>query len=126
MQLSDLEIDVMNVIWGKGECSAPEVHQALVSDKGVTYSTIKTIIDRLEKKGAITRTRSEGRTIYIQPAVSPEAVQQSMLERLVNHVFAGQRRPLFTQLLRDEELSAEDVKYIEALLKQRQGKPNDD
>jgi len=78
MNLSDIEVDVMNVTRDKGACSAPEV------------------------------------------------VQQSMLERLVNHVFAGQRRPLFTHLLRDEELSAEVVAYVERLLRQRKGKARND
>lgn len=126
MNLSDFEIDVMNVIWRKGECSAPEVHEEITREKDVTYSTVKTIIDRLEKKGAVTRARSEGRTIFIQPEVSPESIQESMLDRLVNHVFAGQRRPLFTHLLRDDDLSVEDVEYIEGLLRERQGKLTND
>lgn len=42
-----------------------------------------------------------------------------MLERLVNHVFAGERRPLFNQLLKDEELSSKDVDYLQKLLRDR-------
>ena len=126
MILSDFEIDVMKVIWRKKECSAPGVHEEIVRDKDVTYSTVKTIIDRLEKKGAVSRARSEGRTIFMRAAISPESVQVSMLDRLVNHVFAGERWPLLNHLLRDEKLSAEDVEYIQALLRERQGRTQDD
>ncbi len=119
MNLSDFELDVMNVVWRLSECSAPEVHDSIAKQKDVTYSTVKTIIDRLESKGAIKRVRSEGRTIYIRAAVAPEVVQRSMLERLVNHVFAGERRPLFNQLLKDEKLSSKDVDYLQKLLRDR-------
>ena len=50
MKLSDFELEVMQLLWRQGECSAPELHQLIEKNKTVTYSTVKTIIDRLEKK----------------------------------------------------------------------------
>jgi BlaI family penicillinase repressor len=119
MNLSDFELDVMTIVWRLGECSAPEVHAAVTRDKTVTYSTVKTVIDRLENKGAIKRVRSEGRTIYFCADVSPDAVQRSMLDRLVRRVFAGQHRPLFNQLMKDKALSPQDLDYLEELIRQR-------
>ena len=76
----------------------------------------KTIIDRLEKKGFIDRVGTVKGRIRIRAQVDPSRVHQSSIERLINKVFAGDRRLLFTHLLSDEALSPEDVAYIEALL----------
>jgi len=115
MKLSEFELDIMQQIWRDEECSAPQVHRRLES-RDVTYSTVKTIIDRLEHKGVLARSRQVGRTIFYQAAVSPGEVQQSMLERFVTHVFAGDRRPMWNYLLREEKLSPEEYRYLEDLL----------
>ena len=121
MNLSDFELDVMTVIWQLGECSAPQVHAAVIKDKTVTYSTVKTIIDRLQQKGAIERIKTEGRTIYFKAAIQPDALQTGLVNKLLTTVFAGDRRPLFSQLLGDETLSREDLIYLADLVARRQG-----
>lgn len=126
MKLSDFELDVMNVIWRLGECSAPEVHQAIAQEKEVTYSTVKTMIDRLETKGALRRSKNRGRTVMIEACLEPQVVQKSLLNRLVSHVFAGEHRPLFTQLMNDDSLSATDIDFLEGLIKERRERKNAD
>ena len=116
MKLSEFELDVMQQVWGSEDCSAPEVHRNLGEARNVTYSTVKTIIDRLERKGVLARSRQVGRTIFYKASVSPDEVQESMLERFVTHVFAGDRRPMWNFLLRDEKLSPEEYRYLEDLL----------
>ena len=116
MKLSEFELDVMQEVWRGEERSAPEVHRAVAETRGVTYSTVKTIMDRLERKGVLARSRQDGRTIFYKAAIPPGEVQQSMLERFVTHVFAGDRRPMWNFLLRDEQLSPEEYRYLEDLL----------
>lgn len=77
---------------------------------------MKTVIDRLERKGVLKRVRQNGRTIFYSPAISLDLVQQSMLKRFVAHVFAGDRRPMMSYLLRDEALSTEEIRYLDDLL----------
>ena len=120
MKLSEFELDVMQHVWGKEDCSAPEVHRNLGEARNVTYSTVKTIIDRLERKGVLARSRQVGRTIFYKASISPGEVQESMLERFVTHVFAGDRRPMWNFLLRDEKLSPEEYRYLEDLLAREQ------
>ena len=120
MKLSEFELDVMQQVWRGEERSAPEVHRAIAATRGVTYSTVKTIMDRLERKGVLARGRQEGRTIFYKAAIPPGEVQQSMLERFVTHVFAGDRRPMWNFLLRDEQLSTEEYRYLEDLLARQQ------
>ena len=53
MNLSDFELEVMQLFWKCGEATAPQVHKIIEQKRDVKYSTIKTIIDRLEKKKAL-------------------------------------------------------------------------
>ena len=119
MVLTNPELEVMQALWRLGECAAPDVHRLVSAERDVTYSTVKTMIDRLEKKQAIERVRVEGRTIYIRAAIKPEQVEATMVDRLVNGLFGGDRRPMFTNLLNDDSLTAEDLDYVEALIAKR-------
>jgi BlaI family penicillinase repressor len=53
MKLSVFELEVLSLLWQSKESTAPELHKAICLSKSVTYSTVKTIVDRLEEKGAI-------------------------------------------------------------------------
>ncbi len=120
MKLSEFEVDVMQQVWRLGRCSAPDVHEGVASARNVAYTTVKTIIDRLERKGCVVRVGVDGRAILYEAAVSRATVQQSMLERFVANVFAGDRKPMFTHLLRDETLNATEIRHLHDLLVCRQ------
>ncbi|MYD98689.1 MAG: BlaI/MecI/CopY family transcriptional regulator [Gammaproteobacteria bacterium] len=120
MRLSEFELDVMQQVWRRGRCSAPDVHCGVASSRNVAYTTVKTILDRLERKGCLVRVGADGRAILYEAAVSRATVQQSMLERFVAHVFAGDRRPMLTQLLRDETLTPTELQHLRDLLSDRQ------
>jgi BlaI family transcriptional regulator, penicillinase repressor len=116
MRLSDFELDVMARFWARKQLSTPELYQELGESRGVTYSTIKTIVDRLEAKGAIERADSRGKTILYRAAVSRERVRRPLVKSFLRRVFGDDLRPLFTQLFRDEKLSAEDIEYLKRLI----------
>ena len=119
MKLSNFELDVLQVIWKQAPCAAPDVHEQIQPQHQVTYSTVKTIIDRLEKKGALERCGQTGRTIFYRASVSPDSVQKPLLEQFLSRVFAGNLRPLFNQLLDEDHLSEDDLAYLEQLLAKR-------
>jgi BlaI family penicillinase repressor len=123
MRLSDFELDVMTSFWNDGERSAPEVFKLLGQERGVTYSTIKTIIDRLEAKGALLRTRNEGRTIFYKSAVKRDKVHKPLVKSFLRRVYGNDLRPLFAHLLRDESLSEEELSYLRQLLKENKRPP---
>jgi BlaI family transcriptional regulator, penicillinase repressor len=116
MRLSEFELDVMAHFWRDGELSAPQLFERMGDERGVTYSTVKTIVDRLEGKGAIARAASRGRTIVYAPAIKQERVRKPLVKAFVRRLFGDDLRPLFAQLIRDEKLSDEELEYLRRLV----------
>ena len=116
MRLSEFEIDVLTRFWDRGRLSAPELFREMGESRGVTYSTIKTIVDRLEEKGAIRRVDTQGKTIIYNAAVARERVRKPLVESFVRRLFGDDRKPLFAQLLREEKLSDEEIAYLRRLV----------
>ena len=118
MRLSEFELDVMAQFWQRDELSAPELFERLGDTRGVTYSTIKTIVDRLEAKGAIERVHSRGRTIFYAATVGQEQIRKPLVKSFLRRVFGNDLRPLFTQLFRDDVLTDDEVAYLKQLLRE--------
>lgn len=114
MNLSNLELDVMRLIWRDKEVIVPDLHRELESDRGLSYSTVKTIVDRLEEKGAIGRIRTYGRTILYGPLIEEQTLARPMVADLVRRLFGGEARPMISHLLDESALSPEDLAWLEA------------
>lgn len=114
--LSDFELQVLQVFWQRGRASAPEVHKTIQEARPVTYSTVKTIIDRLQEKAALQRCGKQGRTIFYEPAIQRDQMSRPLVERFVDRVFGGNRRPLLSHLLEEEQLDSSDLDYLEDLI----------
>lgn len=119
MKLSDFELAVMHVIWRTAPLSAPEIHREITKDRNVSYSTVKTIIDRLEEKGALSRTGKEGRTILYSPTVNQESLSQPMVTSFIRKLFGGNVRPLFNHALSEENVTLDDIAYLESILAEK-------
>lgn len=116
MNLSKLELEVMRLIWRDHEVIVPDLHRELEKERELTYSTVKTIVDRLEEKGAIERLRTYGRTILYGPKVLEKNLAQPMVKDLLRQVFGGDARPMISHLLKDEKLSLDDLAYLEQVI----------
>jgi BlaI family penicillinase repressor len=121
IRLSEFELDVMTHFWSDRELSAPELFERIGEARGVAYSTVKTIIDRLEQKGAIERVSNRGRTIVYSPVVKRERVRKPLVKAFLRRLFGDDLRPLFAQLLQDEKLSAEELEYLRKLVADAKG-----
>lgn len=116
MRLSEFELDVMAHFWSDRELSAPELYERIGAERGVAYSTVKTIVDRLEQKGAIQRIANRGRTIIYAPVVKRERVRKPLIKNFLRRFFGNDLRPLFAHLLQDEKLSSEELEYLRKLV----------
>lgn len=117
MKLSDFELTVMQFLWQCPQASAPELHQQVLEHKEVTYSTVKTIIDRLEKKGAISRSGQSGRTIFYQAAIQAHDIQKPMFRSMLSNLFGGNKKQLINHLFENEKLNDSEIEYLEQLIK---------
>ena len=123
MRLSEFELEVMAHFWRDGELSAPALFERIGAEKGVAYSTVKTIVDRLEKKGAIERVANRGRVIFYVPAVKQERIRKPLVRAFLRRIFGDDLKPLFAQLLQEETLSDEELAYLRDLIAEsRSGK----
>ena len=116
IRLSEFELDVMTHFWSDKELSAPELYERIGAERGVAYSTVKTIIDRLEEKGAIERIANRGRTIVYAPTIKRERTVKPLVKAFLRRLFGDDLRPLFAQLLQDEKLSGEELEYLRKLV----------
>lgn len=121
-KLSEFELDVMNIFWKVGQLSAPQVHEFIKPEKSVSYSTVKTIIDRLEQKAALKRCSLQGRTIYYAAAIERESLSTPMLKGFLKRMFAGNPHKMVAQLLDNEKLNNEEIEQLESMLAAQKAK----
>jgi len=123
MKLSDFETEVLQVFWQHKKLSAPAVHKIIIEDRNVTYSTVKTIIDRLEKKGAIQRVAQQGRTIIYTSSASANSMRKPILNNFINKVFGGDSRLLMNHLIENKKLSQEDLDFLKEVVSKNKKTP---
>jgi predicted transcriptional regulator len=116
IQFTDREADVMQVLWDKGPSLVAEVRAAL-SDE-LAYTTVLTILRTLEGKNYVGH-EEEGRGHRYFAKVKQQAAQQSALQHLTQKLFKGSTELLFTRLVSDEKLSAEQLEKLRRLLTQK-------
>ena len=116
MVLSGRELDVMNVLWERGSATVAEVLDDLQDD--LAYTTILTILRRLEKKGHV-RHDPEGKAHRYVPLVQREEAQDSAIQRITRKLFRDSPELLMGRLLRKGMLTEEQLRELRALLDQR-------
>ena len=117
MRFSRYELEVMDVIWGLKEASVRQV-QELLADKAPAYTTVQTIVLRLEQKGAVKRVGKSGNAFVFAPAVSKRSVVRRLVDELIDLV-GGSPQPLVAHLLERGKLTLDDLKALEKSPKKR-------
>ena len=123
MKLSDFEMDIMQLLWQEEPCTASQLHKVLLSDKQkdkkVAYTTVKTIVDRLEQKGAIERCGHEGRAIVFRTIVTQDTLSEQAMPSFMQRFFKGNSRSLIAHFIKEEKLNDDDIEYLQTLLKNK-------
>jgi BlaI family transcriptional regulator, penicillinase repressor len=112
MNITKFELEIMDVLWRLGEASVREVCDALAEKKRPAYTTVQTIVQRLEQKGAVRRTRKIGNALMFEPAVTRKSAYRRVLDDLLD-LFGGSAQPVVAQLLESGKLTLEDLKALE-------------
>jgi predicted transcriptional regulator len=113
--LTKFETEVMSVLWRLGEATVREVQDAIDRDEPPAYTTVQTIVQRLEQKGAVRRTRKTGNAICFEPSITRKSVYRRLVDELLDLI--GGSQPLVAHLVETGKLSLEDLKVIERAAK---------
>jgi predicted transcriptional regulator len=119
--IPDSELDVLKVLWDRGESTVREVLETLrEAGRSWSYATVATLLDRLETKGVVTSDRSELAFVY-KPVVSTQEVRQKRVSNLVDKLYQGEPGLLVLHLLKSHPLDARQAKEVRALLEDMTG-----
>ena len=125
IKLTKLEMEIMGAVWALGSGSVREIQERLPERKRPAYTTVQTIIYRLEEKGAVRRVKKIGNAHIFEPLVTRKAAHNRLIDDLL-HVFGGSPRMLMAQLVETGQLTLEDIRELETTLaKLASGKTDD-
>ena len=110
-RLGELQLRIMKVLWDRGEASVAEVLEGLGDRRNLAYTTVATMLRKMETRGLVSH-RSEGRSFIYTPAYSREQVTA----RFLNKVFDGAMDQLVLSLLEASDASADELKDLEKLI----------
>jgi len=119
-KISESEWLVMQTLWSRGPLTANEVVEKLAGRTKWKPKTVKTLINRLVKKGAV-KFKKEGRKYRYYPAVSESKYVRTETRSFLRRVYGGAARPMLAAFLEDAELSAEDIAELKKILEQKEG-----
>ena len=117
IRLTRLELEVMGAVWALGSASVREIQEHLPEQKRPAYTTVQTIIYRLEEKGAVRRVKKIGNAHIFEAVVTRKAAHSRLLDELL-HVFGGSPRSLMAQLVETGQLTLQDIRDLESTLGQ--------
>src|SRR5215475_11658530 len=92
-----LELECLKALWGIGEGTVRDVRQVLVGNRNLAYTTVMTVLDRLEKRGGVSR-RKQGRSFVYEPKMSKEALRRYAVKELLDAFFGGSEAELMDYL----------------------------
>ena len=118
IKLSPLELKAMEALWKLGRASIREILEQLPVRKTLAYTTVQTLVFRLEAKGALRKQRKIGNAYVFVPVIT----RRQAYRRLVNdflELFSGSPRPVMSYLADTGKLTLEDLRDLERILKER-------
>src|SRR6266498_701112 len=118
---TDQELEILKVIWQRGQGTVREVFQDLSKHRKIAYTTVLTMMGILEQKGHLKKTAGE--RAYVYSSTQPQdQVVQNMVKEFVNRVFDGSAKPLLLHLVENRDISTEELDEIETLVNERRRK----
>jgi predicted transcriptional regulator len=114
----------METLWSDGPCSIRELLEAFPENERLAYTTVQTVVNRLEAKKAVRRTSKINNAHVFEAVVSRNSAQHRMIDDLVA-LFGGRRLPIVTHLIESGKLTPEELREARAALRKakKQEKP---
>jgi predicted transcriptional regulator len=124
-RLTKVELQIMEVLWTHGPSAVREVQEQFPQKGRPAYTTIQTVLYRLEAKKAVQRTRKIGNAHIFEALISRASAQGRLIDDLVG-LFGGRPQPVMAHLIETGQLTLDDVLEAERLLREleKTGKPS--
>lgn len=115
MRLSKAEARILEQYWRLGICSVREILDSLPEEERVAYTTVQTLVYRLEQKGALRRVRKIGNAQLFEPAIDQREFRRGLVRDLLD-LFGGSPRLLVSNLLETGTITLKDLKALQEAL----------
>lgn len=116
-KLSRLELKIMETLWTKGACSIRELQETFPETDRPAYTTIQTVVYRLEWKKAVRRTGKARNAHVFEPVVSRNAAQHRLIDELLG-LFGGRALPIVSHLIDSGRLTREELREAQKALRE--------
>ena len=115
-RLTKLELQIMDALWTRGALAVREIQEAFPERDRPAYTTVQTMVYRLEAKKAVRRVKKIGNAHIFEAVVSRAAAQRRLIDELLSF-FGGRSQPVMAHLIEAGKLTLEDVQEAEQLLR---------
>ncbi len=111
-RITRFELQLLEKLWALGPCSVREIHESLPEERRPAYTTIQTMIYRLEEKGAVKRVKRIGNANIFEAVYTRKAVHRRLIDDLLE-LFGGSPAPVMSHLVETGKLTLGDVRELE-------------
>ena len=118
-RLADLQLAIMHVLWERGEATVGDVQKRLAPDRPLAYTTVGTMLAKMETNGQVTH-RVEGRVNIYRAVLQREKVSRSMISDLAQRLCAGDITQLVCHLLDECDVSRDELTALKKLIRQKE------
>ena len=115
-KLTKLELKIMEALWTQGPSAVREVQEQFPEEGRPAYTTVQTMLYRLEAKKVVRRVRKIGNAHIFEASVSRQSAQRRLIDDFLG-LFGGQAQPVMAHLIQAGKLTLDDVREAERLLK---------
>jgi BlaI family penicillinase repressor len=115
-KLSKLELKIMEALWTKGASSVREIQEHFPAKRRPAYTTVQTMVYRLEAKNALKRTKKIGNAHIFEAVITQAAARRKLIDDLLG-LFGGRAQPLMSHLIESGQLTLEDIDEARAALR---------
>ena len=115
-KLSRFELQILEALWTDGPLPIREIQQSFDAKGRPAYTTVQTMVYRLEAKGAVRRVKKISNAHIFEPVISRESAQRRLVDEVLG-LFGGRAQPLMAQLIVAGKLSLDDIQEAEQTLR---------
>ena len=116
-KLTNLELKIMEALWAKGPSSVREIQESFPAKRRPAYTTVQTIVYRLEAKNALKRTKKIGNAHIFEAVISKTAAHRKLIDDVLG-LFGGRAQPLMAHLIESGQLTLADIEDARKALRE--------